>query len=260
MFPYLFCIPYIPPMSFRYCLDCFILRGRGSNQVLQRIQLRDTPYQKDMIAIPSTVAGTWRVLQREFSITEQRTVRKFHLWVRYTPLVLENSEQPGVFHRIVYLMELLPPRRGGLEVPTGCVLEGGALQVFNRFVREGRMDWITPDGVDTLPIQRASFDISYTFSSNLIRTVPVSSIRPEVRPDVQRPQIIPLKPFVARVIAEAVRSKGEDCPISLDSMATCRKLYVPTCGHVCSDSGCLRLDKCPVCRDATAWTPVEFVC
>ena len=148
-------------------------------------------------------------------------------------------------------MGLLPPRRGGLEVPPSCVLEGGALQDFNRFVGEGRMDWITPDGVDTRPIQRASFDISYTFSSNLIQTV---------RPEVQRPQIIPLKPFVARVIAEAVRNKGEDCPISLDSMATCRKLYVPTCGHVCSDSGCLRLDKCPVCRDATAWTPVEFVC
>jgi hypothetical protein len=230
-------------------LDCFILRGRGITQVLQRIELRDTRYQKDMIAVPHSVAGSWRVLRREFSVAEQPVVRKFHLWARYTPLVLENSERPGVFHRIVDLLGMPLPRRGGLEVPIDCVLEGGALQEFNRFVGDGRINWIIPDGIDTRPLPQM---ISYNITSH--NPFRLHHISHPIQPVVPA-----LKPFVARVIAESARNKGEDCPITLDSMATCGKLYVPTCGHVCSDAGCLRLDKCPVCRDATAWTPVEFV-
>ena len=254
-------------MSFRHSLDCFILRGREGNQILQRIQVRDTQFLKDRIAIPETIAGTWRVLRREFSISELPAVRKCNSWVRYTPLVLENSERPGTYYRIIYLWTLGMPRRGGLEVPTGCVLEGGAYQEFTRFVQVGgRMDWIVPDGIQVYPNlpYSVAYNVSYSVStsSNILSRPAVPPVGQPVARPIPRPAVMQsiqaLKPFVARVIAEAVRAKGEDCPITLDSMATCRKLYVPTCGHVCSDEACMKLEKCPVCRDTTAWTPIEF--
>ncbi len=253
--------------SFRNSYDCFILRGRAGNEILQRIQIRDTRYQKDMITIPPTIGGTWSVQKREFTAGEREKARLFQRYIRFTSLVLVNSEYPGMFARIIEFRTLALPYRMGLEVPKDCVLDGGGLQEFRHYVdnihnSSDRIQWIKPDEPVRQPERLREASISFSYNVNLQR-IPSFLTGSAARPVA--PQRIPavstiqaLKPFVARVLAEAARNKAEECPITLDSMASCRKLYVPTCGHVCSDDGCTRLDKCPVCRERTVWTPVEF--
>ncbi len=270
--------------SFHHSYDCFIVRGRAGNQILQRITLRDTRYQKDMIAIPETIAGSWSVQRRQFTVEEQRIAFKFTAYIRFTPLVLTNSEYPGTHTRLVRLWNLGLPARNGLEVPVGCVLNGGGLQDFNRYITDyntpERLDWIHPyfsattirpelmreaRQEATQPAVSSSVSVSYSFTVGAplvprVISAPAAQPVPHALPPATFLPTFPppLKPFVARVLAEAARNKAEECPITLDSMASCRKLYVPTCGHVCSDAGCMTLLTCPVCRERTAWTPVEF--
>ncbi len=279
--------------SFHHSYDCFILRGRAGNQILQRITLRDTRYQKDMIAIPETIAGSWSVQRRQFTVEEQRIAFKLTAYIRFTPLVLTNSEYPGTHTRLVRLWNLGLPARNGLEVPVGCVLNGGGLQDFNRYITDyntpERLDWIHPYFSATtirpelmreatreathnaVQTSSSSISISYSFTAGVVpprlSTVPLqrttaTPATPATPATTAAPTLFStvqaLKPFVARVLAEAARNKAEECPITLDSMASCRKLYVPTCGHVCSDAGCMTLLTCPVCRERTAWTPVEL--
>lgn len=68
----------------------------------------------------------------------------------------------------------------------------------------------------------------------------------------------PLNSMVARLVAETARKTNEICPITMDTMTSCKTLYVPTCGHVCSDAGCLNLQTYPICRVRTAWASVAF--
>lgn len=250
-------------------MDCFILRGRTGNEVLQRIHVRDTRFQKDMVHIPHTMAGSWRVLRRAFSATEKPIAQRFRHSLRYSALVLENTEHPGVFHRIVNLFTIPQPRRGGLEIPRGCVLEGGALRELNQFMENGTTAWLP---LEERPERAREASVSYQFTHSIslgrslfrndippsLSTIATIPALPTIRPSPPPPSVQALKPFVARILAEAARSKGDDCPITLDTMSTCGKLYVPTCGHVCSDEGCMRLATCPVCRERTAWTTVEF--
>lgn len=254
--------------SFRNTYDCFILRGRVGHEILQRIRLRDTRFLKDMIAVPATIAGTWSVQRRDFTIEEYAKAKLFTHYIRFSSLVLVNSEYSGTFTRLVEIKTLTLPSRGGLEIPKDCVLDAGGLQEFRQYVDKihnasDRIHWIHPDGLlrqsvnqsVSQSMREASFSFSYSVNIPSILARPVvPPARPVVSPVVPEA----LKPYVARMLAEMVRSKAEDCPITLDSMASCRKLYVPTCGHVCSDAGCLTMQTCPVCRERTAWTPVEF--
>jgi hypothetical protein len=253
--------------SFQNSYDCFILRGREGNEILQRIQIRDTRFLKDMITIPATIAGIWSVQRRQFTAEELAKVRPFQRYIRFTSIVLLNSEYPGTFTRLIRAWTPPMPTRGGLEVPVGCVLDAGGFQELNQYVHNfhnapDRIQWIKPDEPVIQPRERLrEASISFSYNVNLQR-IPSFLTGSAARPVASRIPVFPtiqaLKPFVARVLAEAARNKAEECPITLDSMASCRKLYVPTCGHVCSDDGCTRLEKCPVCRERTVWTPVEF--
>lgn len=71
------------------------------------------------------------------------------------------------------------------------------------------------------------------------------------------PQPKPLCTNVAKILVENARSKGEECPITFDSLCDITQFCVPVCGHVCSDSAA-QLTRCPVCREPTSWTRVEI--
>ncbi len=248
--------------------QCLTLRYRGKYTFLQRVIV----HENGTAVVPEPTVeptGTWSVQTRQLTPEELPTVQYFksQYVFRDTPLVLVNSEQPDTFLRIIERASMSRPPNyvngtlvKGLQIDVTKIVndDGESLPALNSLI-QNQMNRTTPvidrirqelrDTPDAMDVEHVLFNLQSRFANT------ANTANTQNQPNTPAA----LNPFVARLVAVAARNAKEICPISLDSMASCRNLYVPTCGHVCSDDGCLALSTCPVCREKTAWASVEFM-
>jgi hypothetical protein len=256
---------YLSIHSIMHSYQCLTLRYRGKYTFLQRVIV----HEDGSVVVPEPTVeptGTWSIQTCQLTPEEFPMVMYFKYQYVFcdTPLVLVNSEQPDTFLRIIERASMSRPPNyvngtlvKGLQIDVTKIVnnDGESLYALNSFI-QNQMNRTTPvsdkirqelrDTPDAMDVEHVLLNLQ----SRLTNTANQSN---------QPNTAAALNPFVARLVAVAARNAKEICPISLDSMASCRNLYVPTCGHVCSDSGCLALSTCPVCREKTAWTSVEFM-
>jgi hypothetical protein len=245
--------------------DCFILPNyRNFSRILQRVKIAyaDEMMEGDTTPVVEPDVGTWSVQEREFSAEELPLGKHFREHIQYTHFVFVNTERPDQYIRFAFRFKYLISEGYIVEFPIhnpislSTIADGGALDKLNEF-----MDTFRESGISAISSYRIRVpnDEPYQDHQPIPPRQPSQPSQPrQPRQPSQLTARWTLKPFVARVMAEAARNKAETCPISLDSMASCSKLYVPVCGHVCSDEGCINLTKCPICRERTNWTAVEF--
>ncbi len=64
--------------------------------------------------------------------------------------------------------------------------------------------------------------------------------------------------YAAKLIVDALVSRGEVCPVSLDPLDEFEEILVGECGHACGATDqTTKLLRCPVCRDTTVWCTIR---
>jgi hypothetical protein len=247
--------------------ECLTWRHRGVNTFLQRVVV----HEDGSTTVPESSlepTGTWSVQTRQLTPEEMPAVLyfKYNYMFRDTSIVLVNSEQPDTFLRLIERAVLNRPPTyvngvlvKGLQIPVAKIVDGGGLDALNEFIQNQRIRC----GHQDPPEGYVCTSVSEVIRTEIRDFPDVSEIEQALNnlAAMRHRAIKPppaLNSMVARLVAEAARNTNEICPISMDSMTTCKTLYVPTCGHVCSDEGCLALLTCPICRARTSWTSVEF--
>ncbi len=242
--------------------ECLTWRYRGT--FLQRIVVHEDG--STTVPEPSVEpTGTWSVQIRQLTPEEMPDVQYFksQYLFRDTTIVLVNSEQPDTFLRLIERALLCRPYNSvngvlvkGLQIPVAKIVDGGGLDALNEFIQNQRIRCGYQDPPEGYVLRSVS-DVIRTEIPDVSEIEQALNNLVAMRNHAIKPPPA-LNSMVARLVADAARNTNEICPISMDSMSTCKMLCVPTCGHVCSDAGCLALLTCPICRARTSWTSVEF--
>ena len=67
-----------------------------------------------------------------------------------------------------------------------------------------------------------------------------------------------MSPYAAKLVTDALLARDEMCPVSLESLGDFEEILVGECGHACgATEETVKLDQCPVCRDATVWCRIK---
>ncbi len=225
-----------------------------------------------------TLMGTWDIVESSTLNPLEVAAAKVNCVEHFSRLMVVLRVNPTIFYRICKPTSAtsLPRRAQRSEIPAYGIQVDNTTDSVRDMLRRWRDAGTREDPMPSDCIQPPS-QVSAPFLPpipDFVRMAPIESLPRPILTPATRPSSsvlasapasssaqvpLPLAPYVAKLALSALLAQNPtlDCPISMEPLANCRSVAMATCGHACSAEYAARLDKCPMCRQTTAWTTVE---